>query len=311
MRCRRYDGLVPQGGSVLHPIPRPFRRSVSLVAAALVFGLLASGCTSGIRRVVSAGSAPAVRPSNLSSPSASPSGAASAAGSGGGCVSIPIGVSFDFDGPVPLSDRTEIRRASLKARVYYHVSTSSCAQERVVVFAHERSNRKAIALTHGWNSIEVFTKSPSWLAASTTDRMVVMLHEWYHVLQARVASSGFSEVPAWIIEGSAEWSARRAATDLGLFATFDGPRATELGLARFATVSLAHWKRFVPNAYPLAFAAVDFLVTPRDGRQRLLRFFRLVGERFEWAAAFRRAFGITARQFMVAFAAYRSRGFVR
>jgi hypothetical protein len=283
-----------------------------MVALVLVVGLVSSGCDFGLRRTVSSGSGTSgltVPSTSPTSSSASPPAGAPASGSAGLCVPIPIKVKFDFDGPVPRSDRTEVRQASLKARSYYHVSTSTCALDRVVVITHASSNRRAIALTRGSSSIEVFAKTPSWLAASSTDRTVVILHEWYHVVQARLASARFSTVPIWLIEGSAEWSARKAATDLGLYATFDVPRASELILARFAAVTLAHWKRFAPDAYPLAFAAVDFLVTPKDGRQRLLRFFKLVGERFAWPAAFRRAFGITSGRFMQAFSAYRNRGF--
>ncbi len=277
----------------------PLRHIPAMVTLVLVLGLVSSGCDHSLRRAVTDGSAtprPAVPSMSLASPFALLPAAAPASGSAGLCLPIPIKVSFDFDGPVPRSDRTDVRQASLRARAYYHVSTSSCAQERVVVFAHASSNRHAIALTHGWSSIEVFTKTASWLAASSTDRMVVMLHEWYHVVQARLASAGFSKVPIWLIEGSAEWSARKAASDIGLFATFDVPRASELALARFAAVTLARWKRFA---------------TPKDGRQRLLRFFKLMGERFAWPAAFRRAFGITARRFMRSFSAYRNRGFPR
>jgi hypothetical protein len=274
--------------------------------------LLSAGCDSGARTVSKA------------SPSTSPSTAAAAvptpassptepnASSSNPCGPIPVEIDFDLERAVPASERTEIRKASFTARKYFRINTTSCAREKVFVYAFAREDPHAVAVTHGKSSIEFFTKTPGWLGASSSTHTVVVLHEWYHVLQARLAWAPSYSTPTWLVEGSAEWSADRAATDLGVYDSFDTPRSEQLAYARYATtLSLGNWKRFVPGAYPLAFAAVDFVVTPKNGRAKLYKFFELVGGGSSWKVAFRQVFGMTVGKFSAAFAAYRERGFTR
>jgi hypothetical protein len=279
------------------------------VAGILVILLSTSACDAVFDRSV--GRSPVASAEAASSPTPSPSVSSGSVPAAPApiCHSVPISIRFDYRGAVPKAERVEIRKDSELARAYYGVKTDSCIPDKVFTFVYPRLNKRVVALTRGESAIQIFTKTPGWVDAPSASRAVVVLHEWYHIVQARTLTVHWNEVPTWLIEGTAVWTADKAASDLGFYTSFAIPQSRELRSARDASIPLASWKPFAPGAYPLAFAAVDFLVTPNNGRRRLRTFFESVGRGTRWQEAFQSVFGVAVNKFFAAFSTYRDRGF--
>lgn len=176
----------------------------------------------------------------------------------------------------------------------------------------------------GPRGIFIYVGSRGWSAASDAQRVEIVVHEDFHVLQNElVGPTGIigpradNEVPVggprWLIEGSAVVVAGRvlsaAGGDLASYAgaqrnaLMSGARATTVPLR-----SLETWTGMVAAGpdfgYSLAFVGADFLTASRP-LSSLVAFWEGIGRRASWQEAFSTAFGQGVDAFYDAFETYR------
>jgi hypothetical protein len=227
----------------------------------------------------------------------------------------------DRTGAVTAADERVVVAGLRLARSYFDVRVPGCDRGMVAVTVLERENERFAAGTfvHGAPQfeIEVYAGGGAWTRMPRSQVSILMLHEWYHVVQAsylRCPPPRCREqdrpVPAWLIEGSAEYEAAQAAQDERLI-FYSFIRRAELARAVHVETPLERLDEARTSAdYGLSFAAVEFLVDG-PGSRALLRFWEEAGATGRWQPAFARAFGTSTGRFYRAFAAYRARGFRR
>jgi hypothetical protein len=214
----------------------------------------------------------------------------------------------------------EVIRESKVARGAYPVRTPVCGVGRVRTVISRRAHGEAAANTgasgFGRFTIHVWTGDPSWRDTPADLRPLILLHEWYHVVQfsfldcsrGNDACRPTGRLPLWLLEGSAQYEAERIGGSMGIGGGYAARRATEIGEATLVDRPLQRLGRIRGPEYALAFAAAEFLVA-RAGEDSLIRFWRLSAKTGAWQAAFLRAFGSSVRRFEVAFERYRDAGF--
>jgi len=65
-------------------------------------------------------------------------------------------------------------------------------------------------------SITIYTRSSGWRNQPPFSRIGVVAHEYVHVIQNQLLLSNMNSVPAWMIEGAAEYLASDALVSAGL-----------------------------------------------------------------------------------------------
>jgi propanediol dehydratase small subunit len=201
----------------------------------------------------------------------------------------------------------------------YEVRVPECEPGDVEVAVLDRTNERFAAATLVTAAphfrIEIYAGGSAWRRTPRSQIPIILLHEWYHVLQYSFLGCErchvqVNDVPHWLIEGSAEYAAARAAQDQRiLFYSFI--RRYELFGAGQVDTRLERMGEAHTSAdYGLAFAAVELLVS-RSGPGSLLDFWEQAGATGRWEAAFPDAFGTTPAAFYREFAAYRAAGFRR
>jgi hypothetical protein len=165
-------------------------------------------------------------------------------------------------------------------------------------------------------TIEIFAKG-AFGETPLTFRPIILLHEWYHVLQFAFIDCGerclpLSEpVPDWLIEGAAVEESLSEAADLQIsFYSFF--RAEEIAQAERVDETLESLSkiRLPGDRYGLAFAAVELLVV-QHGHRSLQRLWARTGATGDWQVAFRRTFGEPVARFYREFESYRANAFRR
>ncbi len=288
--------------------------------------LLLTGCVS-----VTVGAAPSpsvVSPSaSVVSPSASPSSTASPA-NGTSPDPATCGTklsSYRLDvrrtGKVTAQDERVVAAGLRLAQGHFDVRVPECDPGEVRVSVLDRENDRFAAGTFVDDvpdfRIDVYAGGSAWQQTPRSQVPLLMLHEWYHVLQYSFLQCGEPgctpqdrPVPEWLIEGSAEYAAAQAAQDERVI-FFSFVRRYELTRAAQVDTPLQRMHQVRTGAdYGLAFAAVELLVQDA-GSGALLDFWEDAGSRGRWEAAFPDAFGTTTARFYRTFAAYRARGFQR
>jgi hypothetical protein len=231
-------------------------------------------------------------------------------------------VRLAFDRRVPDLTAAEIRRDTAAARGAYPIRTPLCGRGlvRVVVSARARGDVAANTTSNGDGAftIRIWTGGPSWQGAPAELRPLILLHEWYHVVQFSFLDCTVGtdpcvpapHVPLWLLEGSAQYEAERIGGAMGIGGGYAARRAIEIREAALVTMPLRRLRRVTGSGYALAFAAVELLVT-RSGEPSLLRFWRLTRRTGRWRLAFRSAFGSSVGAFETEFERYRAAGFSR
>ena len=222
-------------------------------------------------------------------------------------------------GDVSAADERTVAAAVHLAQDAYDIRVPGCEPGDVVVSVLDRERAHFAAATFTNDAphfrILVFAGGSSWAHTSRSSIQITMLHEWYHVIQGSFLECLSSQckvqvhdVPDWLIEGSAEYAAARAAQDQRvLFYSFI--RRYQLFRAGQVHTPLQRMGRARTSAdYGLSFAAVELLVA-KSGPGSLLEFWQRSGETGRWEAAFPEAFGTTPAAFYRDFARYRAAGF--
>lgn len=218
-----------------------------------------------------------------------------------------------------LADERSVRGALRSARRYFDVRVPQCRTASVRAIVTDRASADFAAVTSVRRvprfQIRVLTGGSPWQQTPRRQIPVIMLHEWYHVVQysfLRCAAPRchvpVRPIPDWLIEGGAEYAAARAAQDLG--AVPDGfIREYELARAAQDDTALQRLGEVRSGSdYGLSFAAMELLMSHAPPRA-LLDLWRRAGATGRWAAVFSEVFGRSPARFYRQFAAYRLRGF--
>jgi len=304
------------------PIRRRVRATRLVAIAALAS--LATSCT------VSLGEpGPPTPPTAAASSSPSPTATASPTGGFAGGAAAPRRCGEPLNGfalsvrggrGVSSADVAEVGRDAREARSFYRAKVPLCDRGRVVVRVLGRSKGLVAAQTHVSDvpafRIDVFTGGAAWARTPSSYRTVIVLHEWYHVLQFAELDCGppmcralRGHVPDWLIEGSAVYESLRAADDLQVL-PYGLSRSAEIRIAAADHEPLERLEDIrVPGAnYAVAFAAAE-LLSSLGGRDALRRFWERAGASGRWQDAFRQVFHRSVDAFYRRFAAYRAAGF--
>ena len=291
---------------------RPRRRPLRLLS---LYAVSLTSCVS-----VTLGAPPppsAAAPSPSASPTATPS---PTPGPDPEHCTTPLagyGLEVRSTGDVTSDDERVVSAALRLAQSAYDVRVPECEPGDVEAVVLDRANERFAAATLVTDvphfRIQVYAVGSEWQRTPRSQIPIIMLHEWYHVVQysflgcARCHAQ-VRAIPEWLIEGSAEYSAARAAQDQRvLFYSFI--RRYELFRAGQVATPLQRMGEASTTAeYGLSFAAVELLVS-KSGPGSLLEFWQTSGETGRWEAAFPEAFGTTPAAFYRDFARYRAGGF--
>jgi hypothetical protein len=220
-------------------------------------------------------------------------------------------------GDVTSDDERVVSAALRLAQSAYEVRVPECEPGDVQAVVLDRANERFAAATFVTDAphfrIQIYAGGSAWRRTPRSQIPIIMLHEWYHVVQYSFLGCGrchaqVHNVPEWLIEGSAEYAAARAAQDQRiLFYSFI--RRYEVFRAEQVATPLERMGQARTSAeYGLSFAAVELLVS-KSGPGSLLEFWQKSGETGRWEAAFPDAFGTSPAAFYKDFARYRAAGF--
>jgi hypothetical protein len=293
------------------------------ILPATILAVLTSACTVGF----DVGGAPTPTASVIS-PSGAPTSPTTASPSAlpapSHCSEALSGfhVSVDARQGVSHADLADVRRGVRAARSYYRAQVPICDPGKVAVHVVDRSKGNVAAQTHVSDvpdfRIDVFAHGLAWQRTPSAYRSIIMLHEWYHVLEFSFLDCGPPEcrglrghVPDWLVEGAAVYESLRAADALHII-FYSLTRQTQIRIAGTDHDPLSRLTHITSpgSNYSVAFAAVDLLVA-LGGRSSLARFWRGTGATGGWKGAFERAFHVSTGAFYERFAVYRATGFRR
>jgi hypothetical protein len=200
----------------------------------------------------------------------------------------------------------------------FHAKIPTCEKGTIRVEVLERERGSVAGQTLVQNApdfkMQIFAKGAFGRTPSAF-RPIVLLHEWYHVLQFAFIDCGkrclplAEPVPDWLIEGAAVEESLSEAADLHIsFYSFF--RVGEIAQAERVEETLESLSkiRLPGDRYGLAFAAVELLVA-QHGHESLERLWARTGTTGDWELAFRRTFGEPVARFYREFETYRANGF--
>jgi hypothetical protein len=158
----------------------------------------------------------------------------------------------------------------------------------------------------GKGYIAYFTGSIGWKRFSPAFRVEVVVHEFIHVYQTHILGLQGSGVPAWMMEGAAEYLAGDALIGRGLV------NRSDVETYRYWTIDdapLAELEQYEQHGqfldadarvYGLAYLGMAWLAR-EAGVEAIGDFFDRVGNGAEWEAAFEDAFDVGPAAFYRAF----------
>jgi hypothetical protein len=223
------------------------------------------------------------------------------------------GATYSIGNNVSAPDASWVMEGVTMAHQYVAETLTGFSEPLVVNVrdSDDTTGRGAVAF-YGGNYIVVFTGSPGWAMLAPFDRVHVIVHEYLHAWQDAAMRSGESDLPAWLIEGSAEYLSYDAVARLGLvdpravrdyhaWAVQSAPRLSALENLEERT---AFYGERGP-VYSLGYLAIDHLLA--DGSpDQLVGFARRVRLGQDWHDAFAAEFGQDLATFYRSFATYRS-----
>ena len=211
------------------------------------------------------------------------------------------------------------KQGTVLAQKFYDIAVPDCDDWKVTVDLVPKSNGNFSAATHPNPpdfTITVYA-SGIWFGESATQKLITMLHEWYHVVEHALFQCPSScpypysgTPPNWLIEGAAVYVSFHAAQSLHL-ASYSSLRSPEVFIAKKDHTSLDLLAGDVKTGpeYAVSFLATEYLVG-NGGPHVLLDFWNQLGKTGNLEGAFRQVFGVSLDAFYKRFKAYRARGFV-
>lgn len=162
----------------------------------------------------------------------------------------------------------------------------------------------------GGSTIFLTPDHPVWHQSSPLQRVKIVVHEFFHLVQEQLTGMPFNPSPVWLIEGSAEYVAFEAVASLGLIDMNVAHDKWVLDTLYSPVVSVPLQEMEAPAPevgcclYSLVPLAVQHLVSESEV-SALTDYFDYVGIQ-TWENAFAMAFGMSVDAFYGSFADWRS-----
>lgn len=226
-------------------------------------------------------------------------------------------VKYEREQGVPGSAQRVARQGTDLAIKAYDLKLPDCEEWKVTVDLILKSDPHVIATTRPDPpdfTITVFASGLYWFGATGSQKLITMLHEWYHVLQFSLfecRSCSNVRPPTWMLEGAAVYESYRQADDLRI-SSYASRRSNELFFARRTHLQLRSLSSKVKTAdeYSVSFLAIEDLVRIAGGSAHsLIDFWSELGRTGKLADSFQHAFGISLPSFYRRFQAYANRGY--
>jgi hypothetical protein len=227
-------------------------------------------------------------------------------------VAADTDISFSFGSAVSTEDASYVTEGVAMAQDYVSMTLSEVSGPLVINVRNtdDTTGGGAVAF-YGGNYIVVFTGSPGWVALSPFDRVHVVVHEYIHAWQHQSLGDGKPALPAWFIEGMAEYLSYDAISRLDLvrlqavrdYHAWSVQSAPDLaGLEELADRS-AFYTEHGP-VYSLAYLAIAHLLGD-EAPDLLVQFIDRIrfGQNLE--SAFAAVFGQDLERFYRSFGTYR------
>lgn len=160
-------------------------------------------------------------------------------------------------------------------------------------------------------TIVIYTDSSRWQTISPIERVLTVVHEYFHVYQNVAKGENWGSVPAWFNEGSAEAVGYFAASTLGTTDQAEIYDFVSYSLTVYpVTRSLSELHGYdvmLSEAYPLAYLAVQYLLGSRGMTVASLGdVYLAMGEGATFERAFDEVFGSSLADFEAEFDEWRS-----
>ena len=128
-------------------------------------------------------------------------------------------ISFSFGIAVSSEDASYVTEGVAMAQDYVAMTLSEVSEPLVInVRSTDDTTGGGAVAYYGGDYIVVFTGSPGWVALSPFDRVRVVVHEYIHAWQHQSLGDDEDTLPAWFIEGMAEYLSYDAISRLDLVA---------------------------------------------------------------------------------------------
>ena len=221
-------------------------------------------------------------------------------------------IAFSFGSAVSTEDASYVTEGVAMAQDYVSLTLSEVSEPLVInVCSTDDTTGGGAVAFYGGNYIVVFTGSPGWVALSPFDRVHVVVHEYIHAWQHQSLGDNENALPAWFIEGMAEYLSYDAISRLDLirpqavrdYHAWSVQSAPDLaGLEEFADRS-AFYTEHGP-VYSLAYLAIAHLLGD-EAPDLLVQFIDRIrfGQNLE--SAFAAVFGQDLERFYRSFGTYR------
>jgi len=198
---------------------------------------------------------------------------------------------------------------ALVVHIYSDVETFVGAHDpRAQQQAREDVEAGSVASASGGT---IWIYSPRFEQQSPSSRQLIVLHEYFHTVQAFLSSGRSGRLPLWMREGSARYFELRDGADHG-FTDFARRRATEVRASRpmdplenFETAGGASFRGGTGEAYTLGFLATEYLVNAAGIDVVKHDFWAALKPGTDWHTVFATTFGVSVDQFYADFEAYR------
>ncbi|MDZ4345615.1 MAG: hypothetical protein U1E51_24640 [Candidatus Binatia bacterium] len=229
---------------------------------------------------------------------------------------------FKFDAGVPEYDRQFVRTVVKTVQSYFVIARPKGPPVKVIIKGYWNRCPLGTSLAVSYSGgLEICLALPGWRNTDAVLNWRTVAHEWFHVVQWNLffyrehLSIGISDIPAWLWEGSAEFAAWEALEYSGVASEAYVQDTTRYWASRVSVplkrmVTLQQLLGASPgnaDSYGVAYWAVKYLgATP----QKLLLFYRRLGEGMDLQKAIKKTFGraIDAK-FYRDFEEFRARGF--
>ena len=217
---------------------------------------------------------------------------------------VPTDFVFNVDAGVPEAEERLMRESATFAREYFRKQTGFYITNRPRIHLDLSRTTGPIGEANG-RDITLLLGNRVWPRLTRVDKIAVVCHEVFHLMQFALARGASSPV-LWLIEGAAEYASQMAVIDSGLRtkAEFENRAIREVVATPQPPLAIAGRS---PNAteYALGALAADLLAGER-GIPPLADYYRRLADESSPLAAFEAAFGETRPAFEARFEVWRN-----
>ena len=221
-------------------------------------------------------------------------------------------LTYSIGDQVTAEDEAYVREGIALAEQYVAAELTDISDEELVVnvrSTEDTTGMGSIAFAGG-SYIAVFTGTEGWSTVAPFERIHVVVHEYIHAYQYYHSRTRYDYLPAWMIEGMAEYLGFDAVIRRGLVDADDVHAYNAWAVGYLGDIpplqEMQADESFYPvyGAYNLGYLAVAHLMEGREPKEldRLLKGMRSGNG---WKTVFADVFGITVAEFYESFAAER------